>query len=238
MATAIPATQNTAPAEPTLKDLLDLTKKQILLGLNCHHLGTVQSFNPINQTAVATVNYPQTYMKFNSATGLYNPMLVNYAQLVDCPVISLGGGTAALTLPITKGDECLVLFNDRDINNWFQNGAGAPVATSRLHSFSDGLILVGVRSLPNVLAAYDTARALLRNGTNGSTQVGVSATKVRIANQASGTLGVSFGNFLTALNTFITTTSVATTAIQIAAAAVTFKPAVTTFQTAIGGLLE
>lgn len=171
---------NAVPSEPSLKDLLDLLKKDILLSLNAHHIGTIQSFNSAKQTATATVNYPKTYYQLNSVTGLYNPVLVNYPLLVDCPVICLGGGTTALTFPIQSGDECLVLFNDRAIDNWFSGGAGAALSSSRLHSFSDGLILVGLRSLGKVLTNYDSTRAVLRNGT---TLVGVGSSLVKIANQ-------------------------------------------------------
>lgn len=171
---------NAVPSEPSLKDLLDLLKKDVLLSLNAHHVGTIQSFNSAKQTATATINYPKTYYQLNSVTGLYNPVLVNYPLLVDCPVICLGGGTAALTFPIQSGDECLVFFNDRAIDNWFSGGAGAALSSQRLHSFSDGLILVGLRSLGKVLTNYDATRAVLRNGT---TLVGVGPSLVKIANQ-------------------------------------------------------
>jgi len=171
---------NAVPSDPSLKDLLDLLKKDILLSINTHHVGTIQSFNSAKQTATATVNYPKTYYQLNAVTGLYNPVLVNYPLLVDCPVICLGGGTTALTFPIQTGDECLVLFNDRAIDNWFSGGAGAALSSPRLHSFSDGLILVGLRSLGKVISNYDSTRAVLRNGT---TLVGVGPSLVKIANQ-------------------------------------------------------
>ncbi len=183
-------TQNLIPNEPSLKDLLDLLQKQILLSLSCHHIGTVQSFDATKQTATATINYKKTRFVLDATTGLYDPVLDDYPILVDCPVIVLGGGNAALTFPIEQGDECLVLFNDRSIDKWFSGGMGAAVATPRLHSFSDGLILVGLRSLPNVLEDYDTERAVLKNG---STMVGVSSTLVKIANNTTTLLQVING---------------------------------------------
>ena len=173
----LPITQ--APAEPKLKDVLDAAKKDIFLSLNAHHIGTVQSFNAGNQTATATINYKKTYYQLDAATGLYEPVLVDYPIMTDCPVIVLGGGAGALTFPIQQGDECVVLFNDRDMDNWFNGSPGGPVATPRLHSFADAIVLVGLRSLGNVLADYDTVRAVLRNTT---TMVGVGPTLVKIAN--------------------------------------------------------
>lgn len=154
---------NFIPTEPRLSDALALLRKDVMLSLNCHAIGTIQDFDITDQTATATINYPKTYFEPDEQ-GIYQPVLVNYPVLLDCPAIVLGGGSGALTFPIQKGDECLVLFNDRDLDNWFQGGTGAAVATPRLHSFSDALILVGLRSLPNVLSKYDPKRAALRGG--------------------------------------------------------------------------
>lgn len=170
------------PTEPSLKDVLDQLKKDVFLSLNCHHVGTVQSFDASNQTATVTVNYKKTYFQLNPETGLYGPVLVDYPIMVDCPVIALGGAATGLTFPIEAGDECLVLFNDRDLDNWFKGGAGAGVATPRLHSFADGVVLVGVRSLGNVLTNYDPTRACLRGNRAGTTVVGVGESLVKIAN--------------------------------------------------------
>ena len=97
-------------------------------------------------------------------------------------MVFLGGAATALTFPIAKGDECLVLFNDRDMDNWFTGGGGGAVATPRLHSFADGIILVGLRSLGNVLQNVDGVRATLRGSKDGQTIVGVGATLIKIAN--------------------------------------------------------
>lgn len=196
--------QNQIPNEPELKDLLALWKKAILLGLNCHHIGTVQSFDSVKQTATATINYKKTFFEPDPVTGVYGPVLKDYPILLDCPVIVLGGGGGALTFPNAQGDECVVLFNDRDIDNWFQGGgSGAAVATPRLHSFSDGLILVGVRSLANVLKNYDAVRAVLRLGQAMVGVGGGAGTLVKIANGTT-TLNTLLQSLLTDLSTLAT----------------------------------
>lgn len=154
--------QNLIPNTPELGDLLVAHKKDIFLSMNCHHVGTVQSFNATLQTAKVTINYKRTYFKPNSQ-GVVQPELRDYPVIVDAPVIALGGGPMAMTFPITQGDECLVLFNDRDIDNWFAGSNASPNATPRLHSFSDAFILVGVRSKPKVLASYNADGVEIRN---------------------------------------------------------------------------
>lgn len=157
--------QNSVPNEPTLADLMNLLKKEIFFDLNCHHIATIQSFDSAKQTVTASMNYTKTIFQLDETSGLYNPIQVSYPLLVDLPVIVIGGGTVRLTMPIKKGDQCLVLFNDRNIDNWFQSGQVGPVANSRAHSFADGFALVGPNSLNSLIAGYDGVRALLTNGT-------------------------------------------------------------------------
>lgn len=244
-----------------LRDLADLIKREVMLSMNCHALATVKSFDPAKQTITATINYKKTYMDVpvgtnpNQETVNYVPRNVDYPILIDCPVYILQGGGFALTFPIAVGDQCSILFNDRDIDNWFQAGAGAPVATPRLHSFSDGIALIGLNNLSSLIASYDTTHALLFKG---STKLGISATKILATNAAGKTLKDVMSDLLatvsslnTAMNTFMTTlaaltppsTPVTNAILQVpAAATVTSLATVTaniaTALTEIQGLLE
>ena len=192
--------------DPSLKDVLNVFKKELFLSINCHHIGTVQSFNSTTQTVKATINYKKTFFEMNKLTGKYDSVLKDYPILIDCPIIILGGGPSHLTFPITKGDECLLLFNDRDIDNWYQGNAGAPNATPRLHSFSDAIALIGVNSAPHVVTSYDTTRAVLSNGT---TLVGIGASLIKIANN-SYTLNGLLQTLITDVKALVTATAAIT----------------------------
>lgn len=156
--------QTAVPNENTqVKDLLDLQERSTLLKLNCHHVAKLTAVDTLQQIASAQIVYKKTVYKFDETTGNNEPQLVDYPLVIDGPLIMLGGGNSALTFPVAVGDECLVLFNDRDIDNWFSSGGeNAQNATGRLHSFADGFILVGVRSLPNVLVGYNADEAEFR----------------------------------------------------------------------------
>lgn len=164
---------NFTPTPPGLKDLLNLFEQNLMINFNCHHLGTIESFDPEDQTAQVTINYQRTFFNLNATTQQYEAVQVPYPVLIDCPVVILSGNQTALTFPIAKGDQCLVLFNDRDIDNWFAGSTTAGVATPRLHSFSDALILVGVNSLQYTWDDYDTTRAMLRGGEDSGSIVAV-----------------------------------------------------------------
>lgn len=159
-------TQNlTAVREPTLKDLFDMYKKQTLLNLNCHHIGTIQSFNSTNQTVQVTINYKKTFFQFQQESQSYESVLIDYPISTECPLIVHGGGLAHITFPVATGDQCLLLFNDRDIDNWFAGSTTSPNATPRLHSFADCIALVGPNNLSTIIPNYDAVRALITNGT-------------------------------------------------------------------------
>lgn len=245
MSKVTPLPQSLPTSDLTLKDVLNNLKRDVMLSLNCHHIGTIESFNASTQTVSVSIAYTRTIFTFNPATNQYLPTQVNYPLLSDVPVISLGGGPTCLTMPIAKGDQCLVLFNDRDLNNWFQGVLNTSVQSPRAHSLSDGLALVGLYTSSNQLTDYDTARAMLRTGNtaNSITALGVNGSNGKIlmtkqypANTV--TLNTIMNTFLTALQTFMNSTKTATTAAQIASAATVFNTAASDAATALGGLFE
>lgn len=150
--------QNQIPAAPNLRDALDLHTQEVLLAANCHAIGTVQAFDPSTQLAQVTINYQKTYFEYDEETQVYNSVLVPYPLLLDIPVVNLYGGLQRATFPIAIGDQGLVCFNDRDLDNWLSGSNTSAVATPRLHSFSDGIIIVGLRSNSTALKDYDPFR--------------------------------------------------------------------------------
>lgn len=155
-----------------------------MLSLNCHALATIQSFDATKQTVTATVNYKKSYLQAGT-DGVYKQVAVDYPLLLDVPIYIMGGGESVITFPIQTGDTCSILFNDRDIDNWIQSGQIVPPASGRLHSMSDGIALIGVRSAQNPVVNYDTDHAQL---SWGETRLGVSADKILATNAAGKTL--------------------------------------------------
>lgn len=164
--------------DTSLSDLLMFFKKEIFMSLNCHHIGTITSFDPEKQVCQATINYKKTYFRSN-ANGQQETYYEDYAILIDAPAIILSGGGANLTFPISPGDECLCIFNDRDIDNWWASGQVKENETGRMHSFTDGLILVGLKSQAKKISDYDMQHAQLAWG---NAKLGITAEKVLVSN--------------------------------------------------------
>lgn len=182
---------NKVPCDVSLTDVLNLWKKDVMLSLNCHAIATITAFDTTNQTVQAQINYAKTYSTVDPLTGVYISTQVNYPALVDCPAIVLGAGKSSLTFPIQKGDQALILFNDRDMDNWFAGATGGSPATSRLHSLSDGIALVGL----NRLSDYDTTRVALNND---KAHVALGPELVKIYNEVT-TLKTILNNLITAI---------------------------------------
>lgn len=228
---ANPKVQNTRfQVDPSLTDVFNLQKRDIFLSLKCHDIATVQEFDSEKQTITATINYKRTYSQ-KGPNGKYIDVLVDYPILLDVPVIFLGNKNRGLTFPVSKGDVCLILYNDRDIDNWFQSGQIAGVASSRAHSISDGIAIIGLYSSNNSIEDFDEDRVLLRNN---DVEVGLSESKVRIKNATR--------NLYTVLNQLISDLQSATTIPAAIGVPLTFSPgtiaALAADAAALGELLE
>lgn len=153
----------------SLASLLELQRLNTLNTTNCHQVGEIVSFNPSTQTA--EVQIKMSYV--------INGEIKQYPVLLDCPCVVLGGGDGRITFPIAPGDSCLVLFNDKDMDNWYASGQTMLPNTERMHSISDAIALVGIRNKQNKITDYLTDGTELKYG--GST-IKLKDNKVTITN--------------------------------------------------------
>lgn len=148
--------------DPDLRATLDAFKQEAFAQLNCHQWGTVLVFDP----AAQTVRVQIAVLRQVPDPGSVPPKYVAraYPELADVPIFFPQGATGALTMPIAAGDVCLVLFNDRDFDAFWETGTVALPNSPRLHDLSDGLALVGFRTKARPLADYDPDRVKLLLG--------------------------------------------------------------------------
>lgn len=144
---------------PTLEELLRMTQEDLQRRLWTAIPATVQAFNAAAGTVDALPFYKGHFPILNA-----DDQIIPMPLITDCPVLWQGGGGATLTFPIAKGDECLLIFASRCIDNWWQNGGQQEAAIVRMHSLSDGFALVGIHSLPRMLSpAPSTTKTQLRS---------------------------------------------------------------------------
>lgn len=60
------------------------------------------------------------------------------------PPVFLSGGSSYDAHPITAGDYCLLLVNERSFDRWYDGADNVPPIEQRMHDYSDCFALVGV----------------------------------------------------------------------------------------------
>lgn len=156
--------------DPELLDSFLNLKDDISLNMNCVKIGQIQSFNPATKTAEIEILFKRVMPDGN---------IKPYPLLIDCPVFTLQGGGAAVQMPIAAGDQCIVLFSDRNIDAWYQNGSASAPFDARAHDISDGMALVGINALTSTLPAYSATELRLINGVG---KLGMTGGKLTITN--------------------------------------------------------
>ena len=161
-------TKNNQIIKPTLRVFMDNELTALSAKMNCTLIGTIQAFNATNQTATVQINYMRKISGGQYiAPSITADKFIAFPLLVNVPVIFMQGGGAYLSFPIAKGDQCLIIFCDREIDTWFNQGSQTPQppASDRVHDMNDGFALIGMRNLKNSLANYNTKVASLTDTT-------------------------------------------------------------------------
>lgn len=119
--------------------------------------GIIQSFDSTEQTVKVKLAVRENI----NQNGKVVPTEIGV--LVDVPILVPRAGGLAVTLPVSAGDECLVVFADMDYQAWWQSGGVQDQVRKRRHDLSDGFALLGPWSQPRVLSNYSTTSLQVRN---------------------------------------------------------------------------
>jgi hypothetical protein len=128
--------------DPNLSTVLNRCKEEIFRDINCVAIGKIDSVNYGDQTVEALIVYKRQ---------LENGETKEYPMVLDVPFLVLQGGGAYIEMPITKGDYCVILFNDRNFSIWWDSANEKEPESSRKHSLSDGIAIVGINPKTKVL---------------------------------------------------------------------------------------
>jgi len=120
--------------------------------------GIVQSFNAEHNTVEVQ---PTIQRKLRQPDG--TSIDETLSLCVDVPVHFPSGGGFTMTVPVQRGDECLLVFSSRCIDNWWDRGGVQPQRIERMHNPSDGFAILGTRSKPRALKNVSTSNVQLRS---------------------------------------------------------------------------
>lgn len=126
-----------------LTQLFFNSETKLALQLNCVRIAIIEEFFPLNLTArVKLVDKKLAGLNPDGSQILrdYPPI---WAKVCYC--------NPFCTFPLTQGMECVLLFNDRELETWFINGGSNIQAYPRMHDLTDAIAIVGIRSLPQMI---------------------------------------------------------------------------------------
>lgn len=103
--------------------------------LNVALPGVVEDYNFKEQRASVKITMKQLYG---------GDLDMDYPILSGVPVIFPRSGGASITMPVERGDHCLVVFLDRDSRAWLLGGVNVKPQSRRAHHLSDGVAIMGL----------------------------------------------------------------------------------------------
>ncbi|HFD7736322.1 TPA: Gp138 family membrane-puncturing spike protein [Serratia marcescens] len=146
--------------------------------------GIIQSFDA---GAVTATIQPAVKASVRQSDGSLSSVAL--PLLVDVPVVFPRGGGVTLTFPVAAGDECLVVFADRCIDYWWQNGGVQEPVDQRQHHLADAFAMVGPQSQAKKISGISTSAAQFRSD-DGSTYLEIDAATKKMKIVAPGGLEV------------------------------------------------
>ncbi|EIV9539669.1 TPA: Gp138 family membrane-puncturing spike protein [Klebsiella pneumoniae] len=161
---------NIRPAE--LQETLERVKEKSVANARTALPGVILSFDP--DTVTCSVSLCSKSSKPVPYEDISKTESMDFPLLVDLPVVFPRGGGVTLTFPLAEGDECLVVFSDRCIDFWWQNGGVQELVDWRSHDLSDAFVIPGPQSQAKKISGISTTAAQLRTD-DGTAFIEVSA---------------------------------------------------------------
>ncbi|MCL5500635.1 hypothetical protein M5Y49_18345 [Escherichia coli] len=141
--------------------------------------GVIESFDPDSVTA----SVRPAIKGYDGGTE--DDGWIELPLLVDVPVIFPRGGGCTLTFPVSAGDECLLIFADRCIDFWWQNGGVQKPVDLRMHDLSDAFAIVGPQSQAHKISGISTSSVEIRSD-DGATKLSLNPSSGAINGTAPG----------------------------------------------------
>ena len=134
---------NNAVNTPNLGSVLKLANSSFGENLNCMRIGIVDDVYSDMTVSVKLVNKKTIKQNHDGTQKVREYALLRAKVCYCCPFA---------TWDIKKGDECVLLFSDREVESWFTTGDVSPIAYPRMHDMTDAVAIFGIRSLPNIIS--------------------------------------------------------------------------------------
>lgn len=145
----IPNNFNYKASVPDISNVVKFSGFDFASKLNCVRIASVEEVHYDDLTVTVRLLNKKTLGLNKDGTPNVSDYPLIRAKICFC--------NPFITSPINKGDECILLFSDREIESWFINGEANPLAYQRMHDITDAFAIFGIRSLPNMIRILQDA---------------------------------------------------------------------------------
>lgn len=148
--------------------------KKINFDLRCAAPAIIKEFDSTTQTVTVQLVIKERAI----VNGVISSRKVPVMYKV--PIYMPRAGKFIITMPITVGDECLVVFADTNFDSWQQNGGEEnEQMTQRRHDLTDAIALCGIWSQKNLVDNYSSTNLQIRS-LDGSVNIELTDTEINI----------------------------------------------------------
>jgi hypothetical protein len=142
------------------------------LEINTAIPGEIVAFDPATQTASVNI----------AITAQHHDSQVPITTLRGVPVMFPNVMGFAITFPIKVFPcPCMLVFQQRSIDEWYTNGGVVDPLDNRSHDYSDAIAVPGLRHSKQALAGFNNDAMELRTE-DGSTKIVIADGKIAITN--------------------------------------------------------
>jgi phage gp45-like len=133
-----------------LSDVLEALMNKINTELNVSIPGVIEKYDFKTQKANVRINI-KPYQKVD----------VDFPIVPNVPLVFPRSGGASLTMPVKKGDGCLLVFSDLDAKSWLLGADNVKPQTSRRHHLTDAIAIIGLNPFTKPSQAENNEDVLL-----------------------------------------------------------------------------
>ena len=126
---------NQFASQPTLLSVIRAFQEETFAKLNCMRIGIIEEVLSINEVRCSITN-KQLMRTNDDGSSVWQEYPPIFAR-----VFYLGSGGTGVAFPLTVGEPCLLLFNDREFDSYFKTGEVSPLVDDRMHSLSDAICI-------------------------------------------------------------------------------------------------
>lgn len=143
-------------------EIVKVLQEKISSNLRVAMPGTIENYDFKSCKASIKIDMQELYR---------NDTSVDYPVICNVPIIFPRCGGAEISMPVKRGDTCLVIFMDRDIDNWLLGASGTKPETKRIHHLNDAVAIMGLspfnkpgsaKNATDMMISYDGSRVVLK----------------------------------------------------------------------------